>query len=58
MVEKYAKQETERYVCSLFNVGFLLGIFFDPEDRGDVPLERWLNFIGPDGVILQRTEIS
>jgi hypothetical protein len=42
---------TELVTCS--HTGFLLGLFFDPEDGGDVPLKRRLTFNGLHGVISQ-----
>jgi hypothetical protein len=40
-------------VCTYFHAGFLLSLFFDPEDGGDVPLKLRLNFTGLHGVISQ-----
>jgi hypothetical protein len=37
--------------------GFLLGLFFDPEDRGDVPPKRLLTFKGLHSVISQKIEL-
>jgi hypothetical protein len=36
------------------HAGFLLGLFFDPEDGGDVPPKRRLTFNGLYGVISQK----
>jgi hypothetical protein len=37
-----------------FYAGFLLGLFFDPEDGSDVPPKRWLTFKGLHGTITQK----
>jgi hypothetical protein len=41
-------------LATYFHAGFLLGIFFDPEDGGDVPPKRRLTFNGLHGVISQK----
>jgi hypothetical protein len=38
--------------------GFLLGLFLDPEDGGDIPPKRRLAFNGLHGVISQKTKLS
>jgi hypothetical protein len=43
--------------ATYFHAGFLLGLFFNREDGGDVPPKRQLTFNGPHGVIFQKTEI-
>jgi hypothetical protein len=44
------------FACNLLHVGFLLGLFFDPEDGGDVPPKCGLTFNGLYRVISQTTE--
>jgi hypothetical protein len=44
-----------RLLClSRFHVGFLLGVFFDPEDGGNVPPKCRLTFNGLHGVISEK----
>jgi hypothetical protein len=42
--------------AACFHAGFLLALFFDPEDGGDMfPRKHWLTFNGLHGVISQKT---
>jgi hypothetical protein len=42
-------------LATYFHAGFLLGLFFDPEDGWQyVPLKRWLTFNRLQGVITQK----
>jgi hypothetical protein len=41
-------------LATCFHAGFLLGLFFDPEDGDDVPLKPRLIFNGLHGVISQK----
>jgi hypothetical protein len=34
----------EALLASCFHADLLLGLFFDPEDGGNVPPKRWLTF--------------
>jgi hypothetical protein len=44
--------------CYLHHAGFLLGLFFDPEDGGGhVPLKHQSIFIALHGVISEMTEL-
>jgi hypothetical protein len=38
-----------------FHADILPGLFFDPEDGGNVPLKHWLTFNRIHGVIYQKT---
>jgi hypothetical protein len=49
-VKEYSKKE-----CYVLHAGFLLGLFFDPEDGGD--MLYLLTFNGPHGVISQEIEL-
>jgi hypothetical protein len=46
------RREAEFATC--FHAGFLLGLFFDPEDGSDVPPKRRLTFSGVHGVISEK----
>jgi hypothetical protein len=41
-------------LATCFHAGFLLGLFFDPEDEGDVPPKRPLTYSGLHGDISQK----
>jgi hypothetical protein len=44
--------------CYLLHAGFLLGLYFDPEDEGDMfPAKCLLTFNGLHGVISQKIEL-
>jgi hypothetical protein len=36
--------DRQSHACHLIHSGFLLGLFFDSEDRGDIPPKRWSTF--------------
>jgi hypothetical protein len=42
-------------LATCYHAGFLLGLFFDPEDGGDVPPKRRLTFNRLHGIISQKT---
>jgi hypothetical protein len=44
-------------LATCFHAGFLLGLFFDPEDGGDMFLQNVLTFNGLHGVIFQKIEL-
>jgi hypothetical protein len=44
-------------VCCLLHAGFLLCLFFGPEDGGNVPLKHWLIFSGLHSVIFLKMEL-
>jgi hypothetical protein len=37
--------------------GFFIGVFFDPEDGGNVFFEKWLTYSGLHGIISQKVEL-
>jgi hypothetical protein len=41
-------------LAASFHVGFMLDLFFDPEDGGDVPPKRRLSFNGLHSVIFKK----
>jgi hypothetical protein len=41
-------------LATCFQAGFLLSLFFHPEDGGDVPPKRRLTLNGLQGVIFQK----
>jgi hypothetical protein len=44
-------------IATCFQAGFLLSLFFDPEDGGNVPLKRQLTFNGLHSVISQKIAV-
>jgi hypothetical protein len=49
---------SESFACYMLQVGFLLGLFMDPEDGSDVFAQNFvLTFNGLDGIISQKTEL-
>jgi hypothetical protein len=44
----------ESLLATCFHAGFLLGLFFEPENGGDIPPKHRLPFNGIHGVISQK----
>jgi hypothetical protein len=58
MKAKCSSETSVDSACHLLSqAGFLLGLFFDPEDGGDVPKKRRLTFNGLHSVIAQKIEL-
>jgi hypothetical protein len=56
---RITKQETRvKQVASRFSCCFLLSLFFDPENRGDISPKRLLTFNGLQGVAFQNIELK
>jgi hypothetical protein len=51
------KQWTFGFACYLLHVGFLLGLFVNPEDVGDVPPKHELTFSALHSFISQKTSL-
>jgi hypothetical protein len=45
------------FACYLLHAGFLFGLFFDPENGGDVPPKSHLTFTGLRGIMSQKIEL-
>jgi hypothetical protein len=45
------------FACYRLHAGFLLGLFFDPEDGGDVSPKQQLTYNALHDVISQKTEV-